>query len=258
VSTLILLRGLTRETAHWGRFPAILAERIPGLRVLPIDLPGNGRLNTLRSPTRIDAMARAVREQVQVLGVQSPCHLLAMSLGAMVAVEWAVQDPRALASCVLVNTSLRPFSPWYQRLRPANYATLCRVAFGLGSGRWREEAVLRLTTRHVPAPQSLAGEWAAIRRQRPVSAGNALRQLVAAASYRAPPRPPDVPLLVLASRGDTLVDPDCSRQLAHAWRVEISEHVSAGHDVCLDDGPWVAQQLRGWLGRAAGPAPSIG
>jgi predicted alpha/beta hydrolase family esterase len=63
---------------------------------------------------------------------------------------------------------------------------------------------------------------------------------------------------VLASRGDTLVDPDCSRQLAHAWRAEISEHASAGHDVCLDDGPWVAQQLRGWLERAAGPAPSIG
>ena len=51
-----------------------------------------------------------------------------MSLGAMVAVDWAARHPEELAGCVLINTSLRPFSPWYQRLRPANYGALLRPA----------------------------------------------------------------------------------------------------------------------------------
>lgn len=252
MKTVILLRGLTRESAHWGRFPALLSERMPGLRVVPIDLPGNGSLNVQRSPSGVDAMARAARQQVLELCLPPPYHLVAMSLGAMVAVEWAVQDPSSLGSCVLINTSLRPFSPWYRRLRPANLPTLLRIALAMGSDRWREEAILRLTTRHATSPAALAQEWAGIRHRRPVSAANAMRQLMAAARYRAPSSPPGVPLLVLSSRGDQLVDPDCSRQLASAWHVSAAEHASAGHDLCLDDGPWVADQLEQWFG---GPGP---
>lgn len=247
--TVILLRGLTRESAHWGRFPALLTERIPDLRVVPIDLPGNGSANLLRSPSRVDAMARAARQAVQRLGLPPPYHLVAMSLGAMVAVEWAVQEPAALGGCVLINTSMRPFSPWYRRLRPANYATLLRIALAVDSERRREEAIVRLTTRHATSPSALTDEWAGIRRRRPVSKSNAMRQLIAAARYRAPLQAPGVPLLVLSSRGDRLVDPECSAQLARAWHVDSAVHASAGHDLCLDDGPWVAQQLKRWFGR---------
>jgi pimeloyl-ACP methyl ester carboxylesterase len=249
VKTLILLRGLTRESAHWGRFPDLLTELIPGLRVVPIDLPGNGSANTLRSPSRVDGMARAARQEVHRLGHAPPYHVIAMSLGAMVAVEWAAQDPGELGGCVLINTSLRPFSPWHRRLRPANYATLLRVALGIDSEQWREQAIVRLTTRLTGSPSALAEAWVAIRRERPVSTGNALRQLLAAARYRAPRVPPDVPLLILSSRGDQLVDPDCSRQLAGAWNVSSAEHASAGHDLCLDDGPWVADQVQRWFGQ---------
>lgn len=247
MKTVILLRGLTRECAHWGSFPALLAERIPGLRVVPVDLPGNGRANALRSPSRVDAMARAARQEVQRLKLEPPYHLVAMSLGAMVAVEWAVQDPVELGGCVLINTSMRPFSPPHRRLRPANYATLLRIALAIDSERWREEAIVRLTTSHAPAPEDLANEWAEIRRHRPVSTSNAMRQLVAAARYRAPPRAPGVPFLVLSSRGDRLVDPDCSTQLAQAWQTEHAVHPRAGHDLCLDDGTWVAYQLERWF-----------
>jgi pimeloyl-ACP methyl ester carboxylesterase len=247
MKTIILLRGLTRESGHWGRFPELLSERSPALRVVPIDLPGNGRLNGLRSPSRVDAMAAAARQQVLLMRLPPPYYLVAMSLGAMVAVEWAVQDPLALGGCVLINTSLRPFSPWYQRLRPVNYLTLVRIALATDSDEWREAAILRLTTRHAFAPSTTVAEWTEIRRHRPVSTGNALRQLIAAARYRAPAQLPGVPLLVLASCGDRLVDPDCSRQLARAWQVDSEEHPTAGHDLCFDDGPWVTDRLKGWL-----------
>ena len=42
--TWLLLRGLTREAGHWGRFPQQLQAALPGARILAIDLPGNAVL----------------------------------------------------------------------------------------------------------------------------------------------------------------------------------------------------------------------
>ena len=254
MNTWVLLRGLTRESGHWGAFPDMLRARLPGARVLAIDLPGNGRLNQERSPASIEATMQACRQQMTASGHAPPFHLLAMSLGAMVAVEWACRHPEELAGCVLINTSLRPFSRWYQRLRPANYAALLGVMAGARSSRQREQTVLRLTSRHKAADARVVDEWTALRDARPVSGVNALRQLLAAARYQAPVDAPPVPLLVLASRRDALVNAECSRQLARQWNAAILEHPTAGHDLPLDDGPWVVEHVARWAGLGA-PSP---
>jgi len=247
MSPWILLRGLTRESGHWGPFPELLRERLAGADVIAVDLPGNGRLNTRPSPSRIEAMTHGCREQLGALGIGAPYRLLAMSLGAMVAVDWAHQAPQELGGCVLINTSLRGFSPWHWRLQPANYARLLGLLLARHSAREREAIVLQLTTRLTDA--TVIDAWTALREQRPVSAANALRQLLAALRYRPPAAAPVVPLLVLASQRDGLVDPRCSRELAHRWGASIAEHPSAGHDLPLDDGPWVAEQVARWSQR---------
>jgi pimeloyl-ACP methyl ester carboxylesterase len=245
--TWLLLRGLTRESGHWGAFPAMLSEHLPGAGVVAIDLPGNGRLNNERSPARIEATVESCRRQLQAMAIETPVHLLAMSLGAMVAVDWARRYPEELAACALVNTSLRPFSPWYRRLRPANYGALLGLLRPGQDHRRREETILRLTSRHRPHRDAVIDEWTALREAHPVSAANALRQLLAAARYRAPAEAPAVPLLVLSSARDALVDVQCSRALARAWGVAIIEHPTAGHDLPLDDGPWLARQIAEWV-----------
>jgi len=244
----ILLRGLTRETRHWGDFPARLQGN--GATVFTLDLPGNGRLCREPSPLRVQAMAEQVRAQLQQMKVAPPYRLLAMSLGAMVAAAWADRHPNEVAAAVLINTSLRPFSPLLQRFRPAHFATLLRLAAtGAQARRW-EEAVLRMTTRHAPeglAREHLLDDWVAWHRECPVSTLNTARQLFAAARYRAPRVKPPVPLLVLTSAQDDLVDTRCSERLAAAWHCDIARHPSAGHDLPLDDADWVLSQVRGWL-----------
>ncbi|MDM0109018.1 alpha/beta hydrolase [Variovorax sp. J22R24] len=248
MSTWVLLRGLTRESGHWGAFPDMLRARLPGARVLTIDLPGNGRMNQVQSLASIEATMRNCRLQMAASGHAPPFHLLAMSLGAMVAVEWACRHPEELAGCVLINTSLRPFSRWYQRLRPANYAALLAVVAGMKTNRQREQTILRLTSRRFGPDAGVIDDWTALREAHPVSGANALRQLLAAARYRAPTDAPSVPLLVLASRSDALVNVQCSRQLARQWHTAILEHPGAGHDLPLDDGPWVVEQVARWAG----------
>lgn len=253
MNTWVLLRGLTRERRHWGAFPALFGQWVDAERVIALDLPGNGAWHRLPSPASVDAMAAACRADLQRRGVAPPYHLLAMSLGAMVACAWGFAHPCELAGAVLINTSLRPFSPFTQRLRPRNYATLVRLLLARPTAHEWEQAVLQLTSRagerSPREAEALVDTWVAYRHDSPVSAANALRQLVAAARFRAPAAAPATPLLVLASSGDALVDPRCSAQLAAQWQCPISTHPWAGHDLPLDDGAWVAAQVAEWLRR---------
>jgi len=164
-STWVLLRGLTRCSAHWGDFPQALAQALPGARVVLLDLPGNGTLCQQTSPTTIAALVDFCRAELLAQGVAAPYHLLAMSMGAMVAAQWAHDVPQELAGAVLINTSFRPFSPFFRRLRPRNYARLLRVALPGTSTDAREQTVLRLTSNHPEQHAKALAQWRQIRQQ---------------------------------------------------------------------------------------------
>ena len=247
MNTWIFLRGLTRESAHWGSFTDEFRRVVPQSRVVLLDLPGNGRLHQQRSPVSVSGMVEACRAELARQGVQAPFSLLAMSLGAMVAMEWARVAPDEVATCVLINTSVRPFSPFHRRLLPHNYPTLLRLALGGAPPQTIERTVLRLTSNHAGQHQKVLPDWMAARGQRPVSTQNAIRQLVAAARYRAPAVAPVANILLLASQHDHLVDSRCSQALAAAWHCPLALHPTAGHDLPLDDADWVCRQVKDWL-----------
>lgn len=245
MSTWIFLRGLTRERRHWGDFVAQFQVSVTGSRVVALDLPGNGSLYQESSPLRVDSMVAHCRQQLAHLGIKPPYNLLAMSLGAMVAVDWSSRHPQEIAANVLINTSMRPFSPFYQRLRPANYGALLKLAFSDATSETWERTVLRISSNL--AIDEILPHWASMRMECPVSRANALRQLVAAAGFRAPETKPLAPTLILASEQDHLVSVECSKALARHWQCALRVHTNAGHDLTLDDGPWVSAQVRAWL-----------
>ncbi len=256
VSTWVLLRGLTRERRHWGEFPQRMKATLPEANVMTLDLPGNGARHRESSPPDVATMVEACRAELLRQGARLPFHLLAMSLGAMVAVEWASRYPREIAAAVLINTSLRPYSAFYQRLRPRNYAALLGHLLRAGNDdaiEAREAAILDMTSRIAAADverrRKLVEDWSAWQRECPVAARNFLRQLWAASRYMAPPQAPTAPLLILDGAADTLVDPRCSRHLASAWQVDYAEHPIAGHDLPLDDPEWVVREVKEWFHR---------
>ncbi|WP_343728314.1 alpha/beta hydrolase [Duganella sp.] len=248
MSSWILLRGLMREQRHWGRFPGELAEALPDVDIITPDLPGNGQRHAMRSPTTVAQMVEFCRADLRARGVPAPYALLALSLGGMVAVEWASRYPQEITRCVLINTSMRPYSRFHQRLRWQNYPSILQQLANGGIEN-QERLILRLTSRTGDAGQraGLLARWLDYQREFPVTRANALRQLWSAARFRAPARKPAVPLLVLSSAGDQLVDPRCSARLAQAWQAPHAVHPDAGHDLPLDDGPWVAREVAKWL-----------
>lgn len=251
MSTWILLRGLTREAGHWGRFPHLWHDEIAHDRVIALDLPGNGAFNAVTSPLSASEAASHCRTVLAQQGVPPPYRLLAMSMGGMVATAWAQQYPAEIEACVLINTSFAAFSPLRERLRPGAWASLLQLLF-TRTARSREQLVFSLTSRLMQAPPALLNEWVAIRESRPVRVQNALRQLIAAARFRAPPRAP-TPSLVLASAEDGLVNSRCSREIARRWNCAIAVHPTAGHDLPLDEGQWVAREVRAWLVASSTP-----
>jgi pimeloyl-ACP methyl ester carboxylesterase len=76
---------------------------------------------------------------------------------------------------------------------------------------------------------------------------NTARQVLAGLSYRASRGRPAAPLLLLCSQADDLVDWRCSQAISRAWGAPLRLHTRAGHDLPLDDGPWVARAVSDWL-----------
>lgn len=257
----ILLRGLTRESRHWGAFVPML-EAATG-RVLPIDLPGNGAAAQMRSPARVEAFVDAVRAEIERCGGRAPYRVLAMSLGGMVATAWALRYPGEIERLVLVNTSMRPYSRFYERLRPAAWPSLMRAALAWRDAAGPAEALIHART--CERRDTLAADldaWRAIRAGTPVSRANALRQLWAAARYAAR-GVPNCSVLVVSARGDRLVNPVCSARLARAWHAPHAAHPWAGHDLPHDDPQWLVAALlaleeEGSPGAAMGASRSVG
>ncbi len=246
--TWLLLRGLTRERGHWGDFAQQWASELPpGSHVLTPDLAGNGTRCHDRSPASVPGLLESLRADLRAQGFAPPYRVIAMSLGAMVTVEWAHRHPNELLDAVLINTSLRPHSPMWHRLRPRWWPVILRLLIGRASPEQWERTILSMTTHHPSDADATLAHWLHLREAHPVQPINGLRQLWAAARYQAPGSAPPVPVLLLNGSQDQLVHPSCSAVLAERWRAPIVRHPTAGHDLPLDAGPWVRQQVRQWL-----------
>lgn len=243
----ILLRGLTREAGHWGPFLPMLSQAVAPHAVHAIDLPGNGERWQERSPSSVTALMESMRATLRERSIAPPYRLLGLSLGAMVCVAWAQAYPDEVQNTVLVNTSLRPFSAFHERLMPRAWAMLLKLLKPGASPIDAERAILELTSTAVRSDAGraqLIAHWVDLRGRHPVSRANAMRQLLVAACYRAPLERPSVSMRIVGTRGDRLVSPRCSEALAKQWHCTLVQHPSAGHDLPLDDPAWLVQRVR--------------
>jgi pimeloyl-ACP methyl ester carboxylesterase len=241
----ILLRGLARESAHWGAFVPLLQSAFPEARITLLDLPGTGCFYRETSPGSIQAITDSVRRRAfEQDFIQQPATILALSLGAMVAWEWLRGHPGDICGAVLMNTSFADLSPFYRRLRWQSYRNLGALMM-TRDVHDRETQILRLVS-HCRDEQAVQA-WTAIQNERPISSANSLRQIKAAATYRPGDIKPRQPVLVLNGLGDRLVAPACSEAIQKKFNLELRRHPWAGHDLTLDDGAWVALQLKDWV-----------
>lgn len=243
----LLLRGLARESAHWGDFIPQLQTTFPGAKVTMLDLPGTGRFHKEVSPCSIKTITGAVRRYALETGcLQQPVTVLAISLGAMVAWEWMRSYPDDICGSCLINTSFADLSPFYHRLRWQSYGKFAALIMKRNV-RNRESAILQLVSNCRNQDEQISQAWEKIQNQRPISLKNSFRQIIAAAGFRPGDIKPRQPILLLNGKGDRLVEPVCSKAIHNKWNLALHSHQWGGHDLTLDDAAWVALELKNWV-----------
>lgn len=254
------MRGLAREARHWNEFPDklinALAQQGDVARVDAIDLPGTGRFSEMKSPLTVREMTEFAREKfneirkaMRARGETPPerTRILAVSLGGMVASDWIDRWPQDFQEGIFINTSFSGFSPLHHRLRPTAVAHLLGHLRPLKNPE-REEFSLKLISNLLDSKsaQAIAKTWSTYADERPVTLENFGRQLLAAARFKAPSETPAVPILVLYSRNDRMVDARCSEAIVKRWKTACEIHSNAGHDLTLDDPDWVIEKTLAW------------
>lgn len=241
----VLIRGLAREAGHWHDFDQALAQRFSGAQIEREDLPGNGVRWRETSPLDTKTMAAQLRARIWASSAEPPI-LIAISLGAMVSLDWLRRWPSdPLAGLVTLNTSVGGLCrPWERMRIPALVRTLAALA--QTDPFARELAILALTTSEHRDDRALAHAHVALHAARPIRRSNVVRQLLAAASLRVDSLTSPIPVLVLSGAGDRMVDPSCSARIAAALGAAQALHPSAGHDLSLDDPEWCAAQISSW------------
>ena len=259
---LFLIRGLARESRHWGDFVADLetayAASGRNVRVETIDLPGCGRHSEMRSCTTVQATADFAREKMKDIlakeaqaGIEPAAHrrLVSISLGGMVGVSWMARFPNDYHSAVLINSSFRGLSKATQRLRWDSWWRIPPIV-GERNVVEREKKILNWVSNRTDRRQEVLDSWVQIQLTRPVSTPNLALQLTAASMFKAPDKGAQnavfPKLLVLCSRQDRMVHPECSQAIADRYKAPIIFHPTAGHDLPLDAGPWVATMISEW------------
>lgn len=242
----ILIRGLVRSVGHWADVPQALQQAFPNDGFEFINIPGNGSLFRETSPTDIDNMVEALRRQSQFLQAGKKVHILAISLGAMIATAWADKYPMEVEQLVLINSSSAKHSKFYERLRPDNYFKIASLLLGFKTRytvQEMEREILKMNLNSSERRDFALPIWTKESEDHPIQIKNFFRQLVAAGSYQFPVEPP-VPTVLLASENDHFVNVSCSKNLAKSWGCPIHFHPWAGHDLPLDDPKWVIDRLQ--------------
>ncbi len=238
---IYLIRGLARESIHWGEFANLLKKEkfVNALHFL--DLPGAGKFNQLTSPLTIQENAQFLLTQINS-SQDIPKVIVSISLGAMVAIEMALTEPQKFKKIYVINSSFSNLSPIYHRLQLKGFKQILRVAGSKNLVR-RETEILKMVSRSPNQWPGLMEGFTEAAQKRPFHPINLIRQLFAAARYRIPNEAPFCPIVVMNSLGDEMVHPSCSDQLAKHWGLKQMTHPWAGHDISIDDPEWIIKSI---------------
>lgn len=243
----VLIKGMKQDQRHWVDLPDRFREAFGG-EVVCLDLPGVGTEVARDAPATVDELAQDLRARFvdQVGTPDGRWGVLGLSLGGMVAIQWAATHPGDFGGVVVGNTSAANVARPHWRLKPRNWVPMVRLSAMRDVGR-RERAVLDLITAVKPDHEKdeVARHYARLQGEAPFTRRTLLRQIRAGGSFHAPERLTQ-PLLVLVGARDTLVDPRCSEALAARLAAPMVRHPEAGHDLSLDAPGWVVDRVKDW------------
>jgi pimeloyl-ACP methyl ester carboxylesterase len=195
---------------------------------------------------RID-LAKRFHEQIARKKLpEGPWSIFAVSLGAMIALDWVDAEPALFQNLFVVNTSSSDLASFYERFPLRHLPALTRAVLTRNPNHSESLMLKMASNRHLEMGKLLERQIA-WRKERPISRKTALRQLFGAARFRLPKDRPAARTLVISSEGDRMVSPKISERLAQRIGATKVTHPWAGHDLAIDDPEWLSKQVAAFL-----------
>lgn len=229
--TIVLINGLADELQSWGfQVPALIEA---GYRVLRFDNRGIGQTDKPRGPYSSKLMADDCKTLVDGLGIKD-FHLMGVSMGGMIATEYALAYGRDLRSLTLACTYGKA-DPFCQSMFAmwADLAKAVSVPFVM-----RDVSLWAFTGPFFEERPNDAAEFAAAMAALDMSLDAYLAQLAVIQAHDISDRASQikVPTLVLAGEEDILIPVRLSRKLQVAIPNAQWKTVPGGH-ACLWESP---------------------
>ena len=243
-----LLRGLGRESGHWGNtFMDQVKETYPEATFTLLDLPGAGAFHYQSAQISIEGMSAFLQQEYQesLQNTSGKNILLATSLSGNVALEWVLHHPDNFQGLVLVGTSLKKVCKKKERVQKSAKKEFFDI-FMTADVTEREQKFLSINSNLYAENDSILQRWIDIQEKRPISKTTLFKQTMAGMFYLTPNTKPAIPILVVGSEGDKIVNPVCIQKVQTHLEADLAMHEYAGHGIPIDAPVWLADQLTHW------------
>ena len=236
---VLLIMGLGYPSDMWHRTQPVLAARY---RTIALDNRGVGRSDVPPGPYPIAVMAADAAAVLDAAGIES-AHVFGISMGGMIAQEFALQYPKRVRSLILGCTA----AGGPTAVRAEKEATEMLMARGKMNPEQAAEAAVPFIY-DTATPRERVDEDLAIRRPWFPKAEAYVAQLQGILAWEAYSRLAGitVPTLVIHGESDRLVPPGNGRLIAeripgakfvmipHASHLFLTDQTEAAHRVILE------------------------
>ncbi len=194
---ILLIMGLGYASALWHRTRPVLAQRY---RTVAFDNRGVGLSDVPRGPYSIATMASDAAAVLDAVGVSS-AHVFGVSMGGMIAQEFALRHPERTRSLILGCTS--PGGP--SALRAESHVTDILVARGMTLEQAREAILPYIYD--VATPREKIEEDVSLRRRWLTSPEGYMAQLLAIRGWESYSRIAQITAPTLVIHGKSKAEP---------------------------------------------------
>ncbi len=232
--TLLLINGVGDDLEGWGLQRGDLAAA--GLRVVTFDNRGSGSSSHPPGPYTSRQMAADAKGLVDALGI-APLHLCGVSMGGVIAQEYAVAWPADLRSVILANTYACP-----DPLTRAAFDSWALVAQAAGMQvMMQQQAPWVFSSSFYATQPARLTEFLAEMDRTTQPASSFAAQIGALATHDCASRLGSIamPALVIAAEDDIIIKPALSRRLFDGLPRASWALLPGGHATFLEDpGRW--------------------
>ena len=246
---IFLLMGLTRQSGLWSPvFIDSLKKYAPNACIFFLDLPGSGKYVNEKTPLSVKGMIDFMRPDVlKIMKAHKGKNIIcATSLGGMVACEWTISYKNDFQGLIMINSSFRDICTQSERAQAGARKTMFKILISKSVEK-RERLTITINSNKPETYDSIVAINIRIQNEKKMSRLNIFRQTFAGMRYSPENNKPEVPLLIIGSKADSIVCPDCIEKTYDAFGGTLVWNYTSGHGLPIDEPIWLSQQITGWV-----------